>query len=281
MIKSQELVFEYASYSEDEQQAPVLRGIDLSIEKGEFVAIVGRNGSGKSTLARHFNALLVPTSGTLWIDGKDTKDVALLWEVRQQVGMLFQNPDNQIIASIVEEDVAFGPENLGVPSAEIKQRVDDALSAVGMTEYAGSSSYHLSGGQKQRVGIAGVLAMTPDCIVLDEPTAMLDPSGRKEVLDAVSRLNQKMGITVVLITHFMEEAARANRILVMDLGKVVMDGTPREIFGRVEEMRNLGLSVPQITALAHELKLQGLPINDTILTADEFLQNLIIKGLTV
>ncbi|MCL2286313.1 MAG: energy-coupling factor transporter ATPase [Firmicutes bacterium] len=281
MIKAKELVFEYASYDEDAQRTQVLQGIDMSVAKGEFIAIVGCNGSGKSTLARHFNALLTPTGGTLWIDGKDTKDAALLWDVRQQVGMLFQNPDNQIVASIVDEDVAFGPENLGVPSDEIRHRVDNALSAVGMTEYAASSSNHLSGGQKQRIGIAGVLAMVPDCIVLDEPTAMLDPSGRKEVLDAVSQLNREMGITVILITHFMEEAARAGRIMVIDKGNVVMNGTPRDVFSQVEEMRNLGLSVPQVTVLAHELRVQGLPIDDTILTVDEFLQNPVIKGLTV
>jgi len=281
LIKAKELVFEYASYDEDAQRTQVLQGIDMSVAKGEFIAIVGCNGSGKSTLARHFNALLTPTGGTLWIDGKDTKDAALLWDVRQQVGMLFQNPDNQIVASIVDEDVAFGPENLGVPSDEIRHRVDNALSAVGMTEYAASSSNHLSGGQKQRIGIAGVLAMVPDCIVLDEPTAMLDPSGRKEVLDAVSQLNREMGITVILITHFMEEAARAGRIMVIDKGNVVMNGTPRDVFSQVEEMRNLGLSVPQVTVLAHELRVQGLPIDDTILTVDEFLQNPVIKGLTV
>jgi len=274
------MTFEYAAYSEGEAPAPVLQGIDLSIEAGDFVAIIGHNGSGKSTLARHFNALLTPTEGTLWINGKDTKDAANLWDIRRSVGMLFQNPDNQIVASIVEEDVAFGPENLGVPSGEIRQRVDDALAAVGMSEYAASSPHHLSGGQKQRIGIAGVLAMSPGCIVLDEPTAMLDPSGRREVLDTVTRLNRETGMTVILITHFMEEAAQANRIIVMEAGKVVMDGTPREIFSKVDAMQQLGLGVPQITALAHELTLQGLPISGTILTVDEFLQDF-IKGLAI
>jgi len=281
VIKSEHLTFEYAAYDENEAPAQVLQGIDLSIETGSFVAILGHNGSGKSTLAKHFNALLTPTEGTLWIKGKDTKDPANLWDIRRSAGMLFQNPDNQIVASIVEEDVAFGPENLGVPSGEIRKRVDDALASVGMSEYATSSPHHLSGGQKQRVGIAGVLAMAPSCIVLDEPTAMLDPSGRKEVLDTVSRLNRETGMTVILITHFMEEAAQASRIIVMEAGKVVMDDTPRKIFSNVEAMQQLGLGVPQITALAHELKRQGLPISRTILTVDEFLQEPAIKGLTL
>ena len=281
MIKSQGLTFEYAAYGEAESPAQVLQGIDLSIEAGEFVAILRHNGSGKSTLARHLNALLVPTEGTLWVGGKDTKDPANLWDIRQSVGMLFQNPDNQIVASIVEEDVAFGPENLGVPSDEIRKRVNDALASVGMSEYAASSPHHLSGGQKQRIGIAGVLAMMPSCIVLDEPTAMLDPSGRQEVLDTVARLNREIGMTVILITHFMEEAARANRIIVMEAGKVVMDDVPPEIFSEVETMGQLGLGVPQITALAHELQLQGVPISGTILTINEFLQDPAIKGLMV
>jgi len=280
VIKSQGLTFEYAAYGEAESPAQVLQGIDLSIEAGEFVAILGHNGSGKSTLARHLNALLVPTEGTLWVGGKDTKDPANLWDIRQSVGMLFQNPDNQIVASIVEEDVAFGPENLGVPSDEIRKRVNDALASVGMSEYALSSPHHLSGGQKQRIGIAGVLAMMPSCIVLDEPTAMLDPSGRQEVLDTVARLNREIGMTVILITHFMEEAAQASRIIVMEAGKVVMDDAPREIFSEVEAMGRLGLGVPQITALAHELQLQGVPISGTVLTVDEFLQDPAIKGLT-
>lgn len=279
MIKAQGLEFEYAVYDEGEVPAKILHGIDLSINAGEFVAILGHNGSGKSTLARHFNALLSPTNGTLWINGKDTKDVALLWDIRQSVGMLFQNPDNQIVASIVEEDVAFGPENLGVKPQEIRQRVDAALSAVSMSEHAASSPHHLSGGQKQRVGIAGVLAMAPGCIVLDEPTAMLDPAGRQEVLDTVIRLNRETGMTVILITHFMEEAVRAGRVIVMNAGKVVIDDTPQEVFARVKLMSELGLGVPQVTALAHDLKLRGLPIADTILTIDEFIQNPVIKEL--
>jgi len=280
VIKSQGLTFEYAAYDETGTPAQVLQGIDLSIEAGAFVAILGHNGSGKSTLARHLNALLTPTEGTLWITGKDTKDPANLWDIRQSVGMLFQNPDNQIVASIVEEDVAFGPENLGMPPDKIRQNVDEALAAVGMSEYVLFSPHHLSGGQKQRVGIAGVLAMMPSCIVLDEPTAMLDPSGRREVLDTVARLNRETGMTVILITHFMEEAAQANRIIVMEAGRVVMDDAPRQIFSEVETMQRLGLGVPQITALAHELERQGVPISGTILTAEEFLQDPTIKGLT-
>ena len=272
MIKSQDLKFEYASYDENTPPIQVLNGIDISIQTGDFVAILGHNGSGKSTLARHMNALLTPKSGTLWIDGKDTSDPANTWPIRQQTGMLFQNPDNQIVAAVVEEDVAFGPENIGVPSAEIRKRVADALQAVGMSEHAKSPPHHLSGGQKQRVAIAGVLAMHPSCIVLDEPTAMLDPSGRREVLDTVAQLNRETGMTVILITHFMEEAAMANRILVMDAGKVVMDGTPREVFSHVKEMQKLGLAVPPITELAFRLN-----IKDTILSVDEFL-NVIQSG---
>ena len=268
MIKSQDLKFEYASYDDNAPPLQVLNGIDISIQNGEFVAILGHNGSGKSTLARHMNALLTPKSGTLWVDGKDTSDPANTWQIRQSTGMLFQNPDNQIVAAVVEEDVAFGPENIGVPPGEIRKRVEDALQAVGMSEYAKEQPHHLSGGQKQRIAIAGVLAMEPSCIVLDEPTAMLDPSGRREVLDTVTRLNRDTGMTVILITHFMEEAARANRILVMEAGKVVMDGTPRQVFSHVKQMQQLGLGVPQITELAHRLG-----INNTILSIDEFLDN--------
>jgi len=266
VIKSQELFFEYKAYDEGEAATQVLNGIDISIADGEFVAILGHNGSGKSTLARHLNALLVPTSGTLWVNGKDTSDPANVWNIRQSTGMLFQNPDNQIVASTVEEDVAFGPENLGIAPAEIRKRVDDALSQVGMSEFKTAQPHYLSGGQKQRVAIAGVLAMKSDCIVLDEPTAMLDPQGRKEVLDAVLRLNRESGITVILITHFMEEAALANRILVMEQGKVKLDGTPKEVFGQVAEMTKLRVGVPKITELAYRLNLP------TVLTVDEFLE---------
>ena len=269
MISSKDLKFEYAAYEDSTPPLQVLNGIDMSIDTGDFVAILGHNGSGKSTLARHLNALLTPKSGTVWIDGKDTSDPANTWQIRQSAGMLFQNPDNQIVAAVVEEDVAFGPENIGIPSAEIRKRVDDALHAVGMSEYAKSPPHHLSGGQKQRIAIAGVLAMAPSCIVLDEPTAMLDPAGRREVLQTVTRLNRETGMTVILITHFMEEAALANRILVMEAGKVVMDGTPRQVFSHAEQLQALGLDVPQITTLAHQLKLQN-----TVLSVDELLDHL-------
>jgi len=272
MIKSENLTFEYSMGGET-PDFTALKSVNISITEGEFVAVLGHNGSGKSTLARHLNALLSPTKGTLWIKGLDTKDQDNTWEIRQTTGMVFQNPDNQIIATIVEEDVAFGPENLGVDPAEIRLRVDETLSSVGMSDYMMSAPHHLSGGQKQRVAIAGVLAMRPSCIVLDEPTAMLDPSGRREVLDTISRLNRESGITVILITHYMEEAARANRILVMDAGEVVMDDNPRNIFRQTETMQKLGLGVPQVTALAHELRKMGLNVSDDLLTVDEFLQD--------
>jgi len=273
VIKGHKIIFEYAAYDEKETPPQVLKEIDISINTGEFIAILGHNGSGKSTLARHFNALLTPTSGTLWVTDKDTKDSKNVWAIRQSVGMLFQNPDNQIIASVVEEDVAFGPENLGVPPKEIRTRVDEALSVVGMSEYASSPPHYLSGGQKQRVTIAGVLAMSPSCLVLDEPTAMLDPSGRKEVLDTIMRLNKEMGITVILITHFMEEATLANRVLVMESGKVILDNTPCNIFSNVKQMEDLGLGAPQITLLNHRLKTYNLPVKDTVLSVEDFLQN--------
>ena len=271
MIKSQDLTFTYPAYEDSDTPSPVLKGLNLTIAHGEFVAILGHNGSGKSTLAQHFNALLTPTTGTLWVNGKDTTDPQNLWDIRQTTGMLFQNPDNQIVASIVEEDVAFGPENLGVPPHEIRTRVDNALATVNMTDYATAPPHNLSGGQKQRVAIAGVLAMAPHCIILDEPTAMLDPSGRKEVLDTVTRLNQETGMTVILITHFMEEAARAKRIIVLEKGQVVMDDTPQAVFAREKEMESLGLGVPKITALAHRLQEKGLPSSHTILTTKEFM----------
>ena len=279
MIKSQGLVFEYAVYEESAQPVPTLKGLDISIEAGEFVAVLGHNGSGKSTLAKHLNALLVPTGGTLWVKDMDTKDAANTWGIRQSVGMVFQNPDNQIIATIVEEDVAFGPENLGVPPLEIRERVEASLSWVGMSEHVRAAPHHLSGGQKQRVAIAGVLAMRPDCIVLDEPTAMLDPSGRREVLEAVARLNRESGITVILITHFMEEAAKANRVLVMDDGNLVINDVPRNVFRQTEKLQGLGLGVPGVTALAHELRRRGLPVAEDILTIEEFMQDETIKSL--
>ena len=268
---------EYAVGSEAAEYA--LKSVDIEITKGEFIAVLGRNGSGKSTLARHLNALLTPTEGTLWIKGMETGLPEHTWDIRQTTGMVFQNPDNQLIASVVEEDVAFGPENLGVPPKEIRARVDDVLAAVDMTEYAKSAPQFLSGGQKQRVAIAGVLAMKPDCIVLDEPTAMLDPSGRREVLETVLGLNKNAGITVILITHYMEEAALAGRVIVMDGGKPVMDGKPAEIFKRVPEMKALGLDVPGVAALSHKLAEAGLPINEISLSIEDFLKNAFIKKL--
>lgn len=232
--------------------------VDLDVKAGEFIAILGHNGSGKSTLAKHINAILEPSEGSLWVDGYDVSDDANIWEIRQRAGMVFQNPDNQIIASVVEEDVGFGPENIGVPTDEIWQRVEESLKAVGMLKYRHHSPNKLSGGQKQRVAIAGVMAMQPKCIILDEPTAMLDPNGRKEVLKAVHELNRKKGVTIILITHYMEEVIDADRVYVMDKGHVVMQGTPRELFSRVEELKSYRLDVPQVTLLAHELRQSGL-----------------------
>ena len=257
-------------YTTEEGAAPtVLDGISLSIRAGEFVAVLGHNGSGKSTLAKHFNAILLPTAGKVYVDGMDTCDEDRLLDIRRRVGMVFQNPDNQIVASVVEEDVAFGPENLGVPSAEIRERVDGALAAVGMTEYARHAPHLLSGGQKQRVAIAGVLAMRPECIVLDEPTAMLDPVGRKEVLDTIRRLNREAGITVVLITHHMDEAAQADRLIVMHDGHIMADGRPEQVFQNVDGLRSLGLEVPDPVALLYELRQSGVDVPLTALTVDE------------
>jgi|GEM_PF-242 len=256
-----------------EDQPRTLDDITINICGGEFVAICGHNGSGKSTLARHFNALLMPTSGTLWINGLDSKDLNNLWDIRQSTGMVFQNPDNQIIATVVEEDVAFGPENLGVDPAEIRARVDEMLDAVSMRDYAKSAPYHLSGGQKQRVAIAGVLAMKPSCIVLDEPTAMLDPSGRREVMKTIKRLNREQEITIILITHYMEEAAQADRIIVMEKGRVVMDDHPKAVFSHEREMERLKLGVPAVTSLAHALRHDGILIADDIINVEEFLKD--------
>ena len=277
MVKARQLVHEYIR--RDEEGNPVatqtaLDHVDVDIAPGSFVAILGHNGSGKSTLAKHLNVLLSPTEGTLWVDGKDTSDADNLWKIRQNTGMVFQNPDNQIIGSIVEEDVGFGPENIGVPTDEIWQRVEDSLRAVGMIKYRSHSPNKLSGGQKQRVAIAGVVAMQPKCIVLDEPTAMLDPNGRKEVLRTVHELNQKKGVTIILITHYMEEVTDADYIYVMDSGSVVMQGTPREIFSRVESLQAHRMDVPQITLLAHELKKEGLALPDGILTREELIEEL-------
>ena len=277
MIKTDKLVFEYAKRDEEGNIIGKSRAIDevsLDIEPGQFIAILGHNGSGKSTLAKHMNALLVPSDGTMWVDGMDTKEEEHLWDVRQSAGMVFQNQDNQIIGTVVEEDVGFGPENLGVPTEEIWQRVEDSLKAVGMIEYRHHSPNKLSGGQKQRVAIAGVMAMRPKCIVLDEPTAMLDPNGRKEVLRSVMELRKREHITVILITHYMEEVVDADHVFVMDHGHVVMQGTPREIFSQVETLKKYRLDVPQVTLLAHELKQSGVEIPDGILTTEELVNAL-------
>ncbi len=276
-IEARKLVHEYIRRDEEgnvESIQTALDGIDIDIRPGEFIAILGHNGSGKSTFAKHLNVLLTPTEGTLWVDGKDTADEDLLWEIRKNAGMVFQNPDNQIIASVVEEDVGFGPENIGIPTEEILERVDKSLKSVGMLEYRAHSPNKLSGGQKQRVAIAGVMAMEPKCIILDEPTAMLDPNGRKEVLDAVELLNRKKGVTILLITHYMEEVTRADRVYVMDQGKVVMTGKPREIFSQVEALKGYRLDVPQVTLLAHELRQAGLSIPEGILTRQELVEAL-------
>ena len=249
-------------------------GVNIDVPQGSFVAILGHNGSGKSTLAKHMNAILVPTGGTMWVDGRDTKDPAELWNVRQTAGMVFQNPDNQIIGTVVEEDVGFGPENLGVPADEIWKRVEDSLRAVGMLEYRTHSPNKLSGGQKQRVAIAGVIAMEPKCIVLDEPTAMLDPNGRREVIDAVEKLQKKKNVTVILITHYMEEVTDADQVFVMDDGHIVMHGTPREIFSRVDELKRYRMDVPQVTMLAEELRNRGLDLPRGILRREELVEAL-------
>lgn len=273
IIKAAHLIYDYITRDDETGEETVSRaidGVDLDIKAGDFIAILGHNGSGKSTLAKHMNALLLPTGGALWVKNMDTRDEAATWDIRQTAGMVFQNPDNQIIGSIVEEDVGFGPENLGIPTEEIWNRVNESLKAVGMTEYREHSPNKLSGGQKQRVAIAGVMAMRPECIVLDEPTAMLDPNGRKEVLKTVRKLNQEAGVTVILITHYMDEVIHADKVFVMDDGKIVMQGTPRDIFSQVEMLKKLRLDVPQVTELAYELKKSGVPMPDGILTIDEF-----------
>lgn len=275
MIKTDKLVFEYAKRDEEGNIIGKSRAIDevsLDIEPGQFIAILGHNGSGKSTLAKHMNALLVPSDGTMWVDGMDTKEDEHLWDVRQSAGMVFQNPDNQIIGTVVEEDVGFGPENLGVPTEEIWQRVEDSLKAVGMIEYRHHSPNKLSGGQKHRVAIAGVMAMRPKCIVLDEPTAMLDPNGRKEVLRSVMELRKREHITVILITHYMEEVVDADHVFVMDHGHVVMQGTPREIFSQVDTLKHYRLDVPQVTILADELRKRGLDIPAGVLKKEELVE---------
>ena len=268
MIRTDALSFSYP-VEEGQRRTTALEDVTLSIEKGSFVVVLGHNGSGKSALAKHFNAVLLPSGGAVYVEGMNTQDEDLLLEIRRRVGMVFQNPDNQIVANVVEEDVAFAPENLGVPTAEIRRRVDDALAAVGMTEFARHAPHLLSGGQKQRVAIAGVIAMEPECIVLDEATAMLDPAGRREVLDTVHRLNRQRGITVVHITHHMSEAEDADRVIVMNDGVVAMDGTPRDIFSRVEELRSLGLAAPDTVELLHRLNGHGMSLPLTAITVDE------------
>ena len=277
MIHSENLIYEYDKRDEEGNIIGTNRAIDgvnIDVPQGSFVAILGHNGSGKSTLAKHMNAILVPTGGTMWVDGRDTKDPAELWNVRQTAGMVFQNPDNQIIGTVVEEDVGFGPENLGVPADEIWKRVEDSLRAVGMLEYRTHSPNKLSGGQKQRVAIAGVIAMEPKCIVLDEPTAMLDPNGRREVIDAVEKLQKKKNVTVILITHYMEEVTDADQVFVMDDGHIVMHGTPREIFSPVDELKRYRMDVPQVTMLAEELRTRGLDLPRGILRREELVEAL-------
>ncbi|WP_455716939.1 energy-coupling factor transporter ATPase [Anaerosporobacter sp.] len=277
IIKSKQLVHEYIRRDEEGNTVGINRALDdinIDIKKGDFVAILGHNGSGKSTLAKHLNAILMPTEGTLWVNGYDTKEEDHVWDIRQSAGMVFQNPDNQIIGTIVEEDVGFGPENLGVETEDIWKRVEESLRAVGMLEYRSHSPNKLSGGQKQRVAIAGIMAMKPECIVLDEPTAMLDPNGRKEVIRTITRLNHEEKVTVLLITHYMEEVIGADKVIIMDNGKIVMEGTPREVFTRVDELKKYRLDVPQVTELAYELRKGGLAIPEGILTVDELVREI-------
>ncbi|HAT4221844.1 TPA: energy-coupling factor transporter ATPase [Clostridium perfringens] len=273
MIKSEDLVFKYVN-AEEQTEKVAINHVSMEVKKGEFLVILGHNGSGKSTMAKHMNALLLPSGGKMYVDGLDTSDIENLWEVRRRAGMVFQNPDNQLVATIVEEDVAFGPENLGVDPKEIRERVDDSLKAVGMYEYRKHAPHLLSGGQKQRIAIGGILAMRPKCIVLDEPTAMLDPSGRNEVMKTIKEVNKKFGITIILITHYMDEAAQADRIIVMDKGEKVMEGVPREIFSQVEKIKSIGLDVPQVTELAYELQKEGVDISTEILNIDEMVNAL-------
>ena len=277
IIKAKDVTFEYIKRDEEgnvEGTTTAVDKVSLDIKQGDFIAILGHNGSGKSTLAKHMNAILYPTDGTLWVDGMDTAKEENIWNVRQTAGMVFQNPDNQIIGQVVEEDVGFGPENMGVPTKEIWERVEESLRAVGMYKYRKHSPNKLSGGQKQRVSIAGVLAMHPKCIILDEPTAMLDPNGRKDVIRAARALNDVEGVTIILITHYMEEIIHADKVFVMDQGKIAMEGTPREIFSQVERLKELRLDVPQVTLLAHELKIRGVDLPNGILTTDELVEAL-------
>ena len=275
MIKCSDVSFKYINNIEGKNEEKyALKNVNLEVKKGEFLVILGHNGSGKSTIAKHMNALITPSEGTVIVDGLDTSNPELLWEIRAKAGMVFQNPDNQLVATIVEVDVAFGQENLGIDPAEIRKRVDDSLEKVGMSEYKRHAPHLLSGGQKQRVAIAGILAIKPECIIFEEPTAMLDPSGRKEVLNNIKYLNKEHGMTIILITHYMDEAAQADRIIVMDDGTIKMEGTPREIFPQVERMKSIGLDVPQVTELAYELKKAGININEKILNVDEMVEEL-------
>lgn len=277
IVKTENLVFEYIRRDEEGNVEGISRAVDnvnIDVEQGQFIAILGHNGSGKSTFAKHINALLMPTEGSVWVNGMKTEEEENLWNIRQNAGMVFQNPDNQIIGTIVEEDVGFGPENIGVPTEEIWERVGKSLEAVGMTAYRHHSPNKLSGGQKQRVAIAGIVAMRPKCIILDEPTAMLDPMGRKEVIKTVMDLNKNENVTVILITHYMDEAAKADKIFVMDEGKVVMEGTPKQVFSEVEKLKELRLDVPQATELAFELNKSGLPLPKGILTTDELVDEI-------
>jgi len=277
IIKIRDLVHDYIRHDEEgnvEGSSRAINKVNLDVEKGQFIAVLGHNGSGKSTLAKHLNVILTPTEGSVWVVGKDTSEEKNIWNIRQNAGMVFQNPDNQIIGTVVEEDVGFGPENMGVPTDEIWQRVENALLAVNMIAYRYHSPNKLSGGQKQRVAIAGVVAMRPQCIILDEPTAMLDPLGRKEVIETVQKLNEKEHVTVILITHYMEEVIHADRVIVMDKGEVVLQGTPKEVFSQVERLKEYRLDVPQVTELAYELKKAGVALPDGILTIPEFVEAL-------
>ncbi|WP_418748086.1 energy-coupling factor transporter ATPase [Frisingicoccus sp.] len=277
IIKAAKLFYDYVSKDEHDEIEDVIHavsGVDLDVEAGQFIAILGHNGSGKSTLAKQINALLVPTGGTLWVKDMDTSQPENVWKVRQTAGMVFQNPDNQIIASLVEEDVGFGPENLGVPTEDIWKRVNQSLKSVGMIEYSHHSPNRLSGGQKQRVAIAGVMAMEPECIVLDEPTAMLDPNGRKEVIETVHELNREKKVTVILITHYMDEVVHADKVYVMDDGKIVLSGTPRQVFSQVDHLKQLRLDVPQVTELAYELRQSGIDVPEGVLTIEELAKSL-------
>lgn len=274
MIEIRDLYFSYENEGENKNPRNVINGININIRNGEFIALLGHNGSGKSTLAKLINALYIPKSGDVLVDGYNTKDEKDVWNIRSRAGMVFQNPDNQLVATVVEDDVAFGPENLGIDPKEIRQRVDSSLEAVNMEDYKKNAPHLLSGGQKQRVAIAGILAMSPTYIILDEPTAMLDPSGRKEVMDTILKLNKEQGKTIILITHYMDEAALADRIIVMEEGNIILEGTPRNVFSHVEEIKNIGLDVPQVTELAYDLKKEGFKIRNDVLTIEELVEEI-------